>query len=156
MPYVPLFPSHLPAATRRVPHTHTTVRHSVTSALFSNSAYLAENTKQMPVPYPLPFQEHAHSLHTHRPQLLIYLSPIKINGGGSTLIRFPRESCQHNNLSAGFVFLHAPVSFDNFVQMEDFADLNLQFARHDLRYEVLQRHSHEIFNVSSVNREANG
>ncbi len=61
---------------------------------------------------------------------------------------------QHDDLSSRLVLLHATMGLNDLVEVESFADLDVQCARCDFLDQILERHPHEIFRFSSIGGQA--
>jgi|SRR5580704_6299390 hypothetical protein len=61
---------------------------------------------------------------------------------------------QHDDLPARLVLLHAAMGLSDLVEVEGFADLDMQCARCDLLDQILEQRPHEIFRFASIGGEA--
>src|SRR5260370_5011338 len=61
---------------------------------------------------------------------------------------------QHDDLSARLVLLHAAMGLSDLVEVEGFADLDVQCARCDLPDQILERRPHEIVRFASIGGQA--
>src|SRR5258708_37778581 len=61
---------------------------------------------------------------------------------------------QHNDLSPSFVFLHATMRLDDFVEVESLANLDVQWAPCDLIDQFLKGGPHEVFRFSGIGGQA--
>ena len=69
---------------------------------------------------------------------------------------YSEQSGEDDNLAAGFVFFHDTVGFDDLVELEDAAYLEVEGAGGDLLGEVGERGAHEVFGVAGVDGEVDG
>src|SRR5260221_13641496 len=61
---------------------------------------------------------------------------------------------QHDDLSARLVLLHAAMGVSDLVEVEGFADMDVQCARCDLLDQILERRPHEIFRFAGIGGQA--
>lgn len=52
---------------------------------------------------------------------------------------------EYHDLSSGFVLLHAPMCLNNFVEVKNLADLDVECTCSDLLDQFFERHPHEVF-----------
>src|SRR5258708_24567562 len=61
---------------------------------------------------------------------------------------------EHNDLSPSFVFLHATMRLDDFVEVEGLANLDVQCGPCDLIDQFLKGCPHEVFRFSGIGGQA--
>src|SRR5216684_4864077 len=61
---------------------------------------------------------------------------------------------QHDDLSARLVLLHTAMGLSDLVEVEGFADLDVQCARYDVLDQILERRPHEIFRFARIGGQA--
>src|ERR1700693_1766245 len=84
------------------------------------------------------------------------VGPLHCNEFREVLSRSLSEALlgQHDDLSARLVLLHAAMGLSYLVEVEGFADLDVQCASCDLLDQILERCPHEIFRFASIGGQA--